>query len=167
MAFHRHLNRWAWNDLESQFALNTAFRVESFSVDALILRHNCVKFYTDMRTCCQRQRCSPRSVVSGVINLMPIFVRVRWWGGVIWYIPYEVPRWLYIPKFTRLRVVFRRQHGSCKHAVINQHIRVTHVYVWMKLTARGGFCNIIELTNCIIYLNTKFRRVVKQHICDW
>ena len=30
------------------------------------------------------------------------------------YLPYEIPHWLYISKFTRLRTVFRRQHGSCK-----------------------------------------------------
>ena len=31
------------------------------------------------------------------------------------YLPYEIPHWLYISKFTRLRTVFRRQHGfgSC------------------------------------------------------
>ena len=29
------------------------------------------------------------------------------------YLPYEVPHWLYISKFTRLRAVSRRQHGSC------------------------------------------------------
>jgi len=39
-----------------------------------------------MRIHCQRQICSPRSVVSGDIKLMPIFVGVRcWsWGGVKW-----------------------------------------------------------------------------------
>ena len=33
---------------------------------------------------CPRQRCSPRSVVSGDIDIsfMPIFVGVRWGGGV-------------------------------------------------------------------------------------
>jgi len=30
------------------------------------------------------------------------------------YLPYEVHHWLYISKFTRLRAVSRRQHGSCK-----------------------------------------------------
>jgi len=28
------------------------------------------------------------------------------------YLPHEVPHWLYISKFTRLRVVSGRQHGS-------------------------------------------------------
>jgi len=31
------------------------------------------------------------------------------------YLPYEVPHWLYISKFTRLRAVSRRQHGSCNN----------------------------------------------------
>ena len=31
------------------------------------------------------------------------------------YLPHEVPHWLYISKFTRLRTVFRRQHGSCPY----------------------------------------------------
>ena len=35
-----------------------------------------------MRIHCQRQRCSPRSVVSVDIRLMPIFVGVHWWDGV-------------------------------------------------------------------------------------
>ena len=42
-----------------------------------------------MRIYCQQQRCSPRSVVSGDISFMPIFIRVRWWGGVKW----ECGRW--------------------------------------------------------------------------
>ena len=35
-----------------------------------------------MRIYCQQQRCSPRSVVSGDISLMQIFVGVHWWCGV-------------------------------------------------------------------------------------
>ena len=62
--------------LNSHFALNTVFRVDSFSVDALVLRHD--RFKIDGDAYCQRQRCSPRSVVSGDISLMPIFVAVRW-----------------------------------------------------------------------------------------
>ena len=41
-------------------------------------RHDCFKIHGDAHTHCQRQRCSPRSVVSGDIRLMPIFVGVRW-----------------------------------------------------------------------------------------
>ena len=37
-----------------------------------------------MRIHYRRQRCSPRSVVSGDISFMPIFVMVRWCGGVKW-----------------------------------------------------------------------------------
>jgi len=44
--------------------------VESFSVDALVLRHDCFKL--DMHINCQR------SVVSGDIRLMSIFVVIRW-----------------------------------------------------------------------------------------
>lgn len=29
------------------------------------------------------------------------------------YLPYEVPHWLYISKFTRLLAVSRLEHGSC------------------------------------------------------
>ena len=87
--------------LNSHFALNTVFRVESFSVGALVLRHDCFKMDGDACIYCQRQRCSPVSVVSGDISLldrpvlprrkcsavivlcddirvMPIFVGVRW-----------------------------------------------------------------------------------------
>jgi len=71
--------------LKSHFALNTVFWVESLSVDALVLRHDCPKIDGDSHVVyCQRQKCSPRSVVSGNIRLMPIFVGVRWWGGVKW-----------------------------------------------------------------------------------
>jgi len=82
-----------------------------------------------MRIHSQRQRCSPRYVVSGDIRLMSIFVGVRWWCGVKWecghrkcefslsiaslYLPCEVPHWLYISKLTRRSVVSRRQHGCC------------------------------------------------------
>jgi len=81
--------------------------------------------YTEMCIYCQRQRCSPRSVVSGDIGLglMPIFVGVRA-GEVVsnesavaenasflfrsLYLPYAVHHWLYISKFTWLRAVSRR-----------------------------------------------------------
>jgi len=65
--------------LTLDFALNTVFRVESFSVDALDLMHDCFKIDGDAHTVYyQRQRCSPRSVISAVfIGLMPIFVVVR------------------------------------------------------------------------------------------
>jgi len=33
--------------LNSHFALHTAFRVESFSADALVLRHDCFKIHGD------------------------------------------------------------------------------------------------------------------------
>jgi len=33
--------------LNSHFALNTVFRVESFSMDALVLRHDCFKMDGD------------------------------------------------------------------------------------------------------------------------
>jgi len=41
MPFHRHRNRWPWMTLNSRLALNTVFRVESFSMDTLVLRHDC------------------------------------------------------------------------------------------------------------------------------
>ena len=51
-------------------------------MDALALRHGCFKIDGDAHTHCQRQRCSPRSVLSselsGDIRLMLIFVGVRW-----------------------------------------------------------------------------------------
>ena len=78
---------------------------------------------------CWWQIHSARSVVSGDISLMPIFVGVRWWGDVKWEcghrkcefslrsqnLLYEVPHWLDISKFTQLRAVSRRQHGCCQH----------------------------------------------------
>jgi len=72
---------------------------------------------------CQRQRCSPRSVVSGDIRLMPLFVGVHCRVEVVsdesavvenasflhrslyLPVPYEVPHWLHISKFTRFRAV--------------------------------------------------------------
>jgi len=49
--------------LFSNFALNTVFTVESFSVDARVLRHDCFEIDGVMH------RCSPRSVFSGDIRL--------------------------------------------------------------------------------------------------
>ena len=67
---------------------------------------------------CQRQRCSPRSVVSGDIRLMPTFAGFA--GEVVsnesaviknasflfrsLHLPCEVPHWLCIWKFTRVRL---------------------------------------------------------------
>ena len=50
MAFHRHRNRWHWMILNSNFALNAVFRVESFSMDALDLRRDCSKIDGDAYT---------------------------------------------------------------------------------------------------------------------
>jgi len=52
MAFHRRRNKWPWMTLSSHFVLNrpTVFRVESFSVDALVLRRDCFKIDRDAHT---------------------------------------------------------------------------------------------------------------------
>jgi len=67
--------------LDSHSALNrpTVFRVDSFSMDALVLRHDRFKIDGNAYIViyCQRQACSPLCVVSGDISLMPIFVGVR------------------------------------------------------------------------------------------
>ena len=53
--------------LNSHFALNSVFRVESFSVHAVVLKQ------TEMRILyCQQQRCSPRPVVSGDMSYADI-----------------------------------------------------------------------------------------------
>jgi len=59
--------------LNSHFAFNTVFRVESLSMNALVLRH----IKTDGDAYCQQQRCSPWSEVCGDISLMSIFIGVR------------------------------------------------------------------------------------------
>jgi len=99
-------------------------------MDALVLRHDCLK-WTEMHIFiyCQRQRCSQRSVVSGDMSYADIRSGslMRWcqitsavvenasflFRSLGLYLPYEVPHWLYISKFTRLRMVSWRQHGSC------------------------------------------------------
>jgi len=56
--------------LNNHFALNTVFWVKTFSLDTPVLRHDCFKLiYILWLLYCQRQRCSPRSVVSGNIRL--------------------------------------------------------------------------------------------------
>ena len=62
----------------NQFALNTVFRVESFSKDAPVLRPDCFKTGEDAYILSAAKMYSPRSVLSGDISLMPIFVAVRW-----------------------------------------------------------------------------------------
>jgi len=75
--------------------------------------------YTEMRIYCQRQRCSPRSVVSGDIHCILCRYSSGFADEVVsnesavvenaiflcrsLYLPYEVPHWLYKSKFTRLR----------------------------------------------------------------
>jgi len=146
MGLHWHRNRWSWITLNSHFALNTVLRVDLFSMDAtfsniclvmtttttsmdaLILRRDCFKIDGDvLYIYCQRQKCSPRSVVSGDISVMPMFVKVCCWGGVKWEcsrrkcefsLPIAIPSvWssplaLHIKIYT-LRAVSRRQHDSC------------------------------------------------------
>jgi len=83
MAFRPHRNRWPWMTLNSHFALNTIFRLESFSVDALFLRRDCFKI--DGRCAYTvSSRNVARGLFSGDIRLMPIFVGIRWWGDVKW-----------------------------------------------------------------------------------
>jgi len=67
--------------LNSHFASNAIFRVESFSVDALDLRRDCFKMDGDAHILSAAKTYSPQSVVSGDIRLMPILAGIRWiWG---------------------------------------------------------------------------------------
>ena len=114
------------NDLEQPFCVKYCFRVDAFSMDAPVLRHGCFK-QAEMRIYCQRQRCVAHGLWFLAIGL------IRYSSGIAGLVvsnesavvenasfffrslclPYEVRHWLYISKFTRLRAVFRRQHGSC------------------------------------------------------
>jgi len=119
--------------LSSHFALNTVFRVKSFSMDAPILRPDCFKVDGDAHKTVSGND-SPWSVVSGDIRLMLIFESS---GSAVEVVsnesaivengsfllrsldlPYEVPQWLYILKCTRLRAVSRRQNGSCLTSIV-------------------------------------------------
>jgi len=126
MAFHRHRIRRPWMTLNSHFALNTVFRVESFSVGALVLRHDCFTIDGDAYivsskdvsrcTVCGfwRYKCNSADIRQGSL--------LRWcYSAVVknasflfrsLHLPYEVPDWLYIVNLTRLRAA-SWQHCSC------------------------------------------------------
>ena len=111
--------------LNSHFALNVVFLVESFSMDALVVRHGCFKIVGDGHYTvsgkhvahglwflaiglCRYSSGFAAEVLSNesaVVETASLLCRSL-------YRPYEVPHWLYISKFTRLRAVSRRQHGS-------------------------------------------------------
>jgi len=63
--------------LNSHFALNSVFRVESFTVDALVVWHDCFKINRDALN-----TVSGKDVARGLwflaICLVPTFVGVRW-----------------------------------------------------------------------------------------
>ena len=80
---HCVVTQWLFIDIESHFALNTVFRVESLSNDAPVLRPDCFKIDVDAYN---TVRVSGKDVAHSLrfleINLMSIFVGVRCWGGV-------------------------------------------------------------------------------------
>jgi len=107
-----------WMTLNSHFAPYTVtFLVESFPIDALVLRHDCFKIHRDAHILSAAKICCPRSVVSGDISLADIRrgSQLRWCQMRVrsskmrlfsvdrsLHLLYEVPHWLYISKFTRL-----------------------------------------------------------------
>jgi len=99
------------NDLEEPFCA-IVYWVESFSVGALVLRHDCFKIDANSRILVI-------TVSIEDIRLMPIFVGVRWWGAVKWEcgrrsLSYEVPHWLYIEIYSAsLGFPTQREHGCC------------------------------------------------------
>ena len=62
-----------WMTLNSHFVPYTVtFRVESFTVDALVLKHDCFKIHREAHILSAAKICCPRSVVSGNISLADI-----------------------------------------------------------------------------------------------
>jgi len=130
--------------LNSHFALNTAFRVKSFSVDALVLKHDCLKIdgdahilsaasiwytfwgfwwykaYAEIRRGLLVRWCQMRVRLSK----MRVFYFDRY------HIPYDVSH--YISKFVRLRAVSRLQHGSCRNSFAIT-ISIHYTLVWSTL----------------------------------
>jgi len=70
--------------LNTHFAINrpTVFREESFSVVALVLKHDCFKIDEVCIAYHQRQRCSPRSVVS--VDIYKAYTDIRRGSLVRW-----------------------------------------------------------------------------------
>ena len=105
--------------------------------------------------------------VFGDIRLMPILVRVRWWGGVKWecgrrnasfllrslYLRYEVPHWLYTSKFTLLRAVSLRQHGSF---VLTLYF-VCGVLYWQRRPVSEHFASLATFHYCIVAVYHYYR----------
>ena len=106
-----------------------AFRVESFSMNALIalvLRHDCFKMdgnaYTvsGKPTVCGFRRYKPHADIRRgslerwcQIRVRSSKLRVLFFDRYIFCMKFPNPHWLYISKFARLCAVSRRQHGSC------------------------------------------------------
>jgi len=82
MAFHRHRNRWPRMAILREIP-NSEWNCLTWMLwfwGMIVLKQTEMRIYMY----CQGQRCSPRSVVSGDIRLVPIFIGVRRWGGVKW-----------------------------------------------------------------------------------
>ena len=124
--------------LKSHFALNTVFRVELFSVDALALSHDCFK----IDEAAHNYTVSAKTQHGLRFLAMPIFVGFA--GEVVSNESVVVEnasflfRSLYISKFTRLRAVSRRLHRSRSkmfslatlaglHFILQLEIRVSNV----------------------------------------
>jgi len=104
--------------LNSHFAPYTVtFRVESFTVDALVLRHDCFKIHRDAHilsaakimlptVCgfCRHKSCRYSSGFAAevVSDECAVVENATFSVDRSLHLLYEVPHWLYISKFTRL-----------------------------------------------------------------
>ena len=118
-----------WMTLNSHFAPYTVtFLVESFTMDALVLRHDCFKIHRDahilsaakimLPTVCGFWRHTSCRYSSGfaaevVSDESAVVENVTCSLAIAIIFHYELHHWLYISEFTWLCAVSRRQHGSC------------------------------------------------------
>jgi len=115
---------------------------------------------TEMRIYCQRQRCSPRSVVSGDISLMPIFVvgslvrqcqiRVRSWKMWVFFFDRYIFRMKFPTGFS-----YRNLHGFARFrgdsTVLVNFFTAQCTLVQMRgleIACRPSVCPSVTLVDC-------------------
>ena len=99
-----------------------------------------------MRIYCKQQRCSPRSVASGDLSLMQVFVGVRWWAGCQMGV-----------RLSTMRLF------SFDHYIFRMKFRTGFTYWNLRGFTRfpGGSTAVVLLSNVILYEFALFIHVIR------
>ena len=101
-------NRWPWMTLNGHFALKS---VSGSATNGLASPDKTVRKLAEIPIYCQRQKCSPGNVVSGIVGFMQIVAGVRWRGGIKW--EWGRLKWRFsLHSFTVFRTFYIHDHTT-------------------------------------------------------